>query len=76
MHLVVKTAVTKADLVAIFQPSVSFVKETQFYSEIIPAIEQFERTQNLYEAERLDVFIRCVGYRISLNSSEFDLNQE
>lgn len=67
MQFVVKTPATNPFLVAIFKPSWSFVKEVRFYSDIIPAIQQFERDANVPEEERLDVFIRCLGSRISLN---------
>lgn len=73
MNLVVKIAVTTDELVAVFQPSITFVKETEFYANVIPAIEEFERTQNISEAERLDIFIPCVAFRNSLNSSELEL---
>lgn len=67
MQIVCKTAVTNPLLATIFKPSLSFVKETRFYSDIIPAFQQFEQISNLPKAERLDVFIRCLGSRISLN---------
>lgn len=67
MHLVTKTAVTNPYLVSIFQPSVTFVKEIRFYSDIIPAIEAFEQISNVMESECVDAFIRCFGSRISLN---------
>lgn len=71
MHLVVKTSVTNPFLAAFFKPPISFVKETRFYSDIIPALETFERERNVPETERLDAFIRCVGFRISLDPSKF-----
>lgn len=69
LHLVVKTPVTHPLLVAIFKPSLSFVKEARFYSDIIPALQQFEKLADVPEEERLDVFIEYVGSRISLDPS-------
>lgn len=66
--LVTKTAVSNPYLVDIFQPSLTFVKEAHFYSDIIPAIEVFENISNVMESERVDAFIRCFGSRISLDS--------
>lgn len=63
-----KSAVTNPYLVEIFQPSLTFVKETQFYSKIIPALERFEDDSNITPSDRLDAFIKCIGSRISLDS--------
>lgn len=70
MKIVCKTAVTNPILATIFKPSLSFVKETRFYSDIIPAFEHFEQISNVPKAERLNVFIRCLGSRISLDPSK------
>lgn len=69
LHLVTKTAVTNAYLIDIFQPSLTFVKEVHFYSDIIPAIESFEEIADVPENERIDTFIQCFGSRISLETS-------
>lgn len=65
--LVTKTAVSNPYLVDIFQPALTFVKEASFYSDIIPAIEEFECASNVPRKERIDAFIKCFGSRISLN---------
>lgn len=67
LHLVCKTAVTNPYLIEIFQPTFTFVKETHFYSDIIPAIETFEILRNISKCNRIDAFIPCPGSRISLN---------
>lgn len=74
MVLVAKTAVTNPYLVDIFQPALTFVKEAHFYSDIIPAIEEFECASNVPENEKIDAFIKCFGSRISLNPGEQWLN--
>ncbi|XP_055295161.1 uncharacterized protein LOC129564935 [Sitodiplosis mosellana] len=74
LHLVAKTAVTNPYLVDIFQPALTFVKETHFYLDVIPAIEHFERISNVPECDRIDAFIRCFGSRISLNPGFVFLN--
>lgn len=70
LHLVSKSTVTNPYLITLFQPDFTFVKECRFYAEIIPAIEYFENDSNITEQERLDIFIRCFGYRISLKSGK------
>lgn len=67
MHLVIKTPITSAYLAAFFNPAVTFVKEVRFYSDIIPVLEQFEKSANVSEQEKLNAFIRCLGWRISLD---------
>lgn len=67
-----KTPVTNPHLIEMFQPNITCVKENRFYSEIIPAIELFERILNSPNRSRTDAFIRCRGSRISLNSSKLD----
>lgn len=64
-----KTAVTNPYLVEIFQPSITFVKENHFYSDIIPALEIFQQSANVPKHERIDAFIKCPGSRISLDPS-------
>lgn len=73
LKLVAKSAVTNPYLVEIFQPSLTFVKETQFYSKIIPALERFEDDSNITPSDRLDAFIKCIGSRISLDSGRVSL---
>lgn len=75
MHLVVKTPVTSPYLAELFKPAISFVKEVRFYSDIIPAVKQFEQESNIPEDERLDAFIQCLGWRISLDPSKFHVNR-
>lgn len=72
LHLVSKCAVTNPYLIEIFQPAFTFIKETHFYSDIIPAIEMFEIMRNVPTGDRIDAFIQCTGSRISLNPSKFD----
>ncbi|XP_055307114.1 uncharacterized protein LOC129571346 [Sitodiplosis mosellana] len=69
LHVVVKTPVTSPYLAELFKPAISFVKEVRFYSDIIPAVKQFEQTTNVPEDERLDAFIQSLGWRISLDPS-------
>lgn len=45
------------------------MKETHFYSDVIPAIAEFERAADISERDRLDIFITCPCSRISLESS-------
>lgn len=54
-----------------FQPALTFVKEARFYSNIIPALEQFQETSKVPETDRIDAFIQCFGARLSLNPSKF-----
>lgn len=68
LHLVTKSAMTNPYLVDLFQPSRTFVKEARFYSSVIPAIERFEVESNVELRDRLDLFVKCVGSRISLDS--------
>lgn len=70
LKLVTKSSVTNPYLIDIFQPALTFVKETHFYTDIIPAIQQFERDHNVPENEKIDAFFRCFGSRISLNPSK------
>lgn len=74
INLVVKTPVTSPYLAELFKPAISFVKEVRFYSDIIPAVEQFEQASNVPEIERLDAFIQCLGWRISLDPSRLHIN--
>lgn len=69
-----KTAVTNPYLVDIFQPALTFVKEAHFYSDIIPAFEDFECACNVPESEKIDAFIKCFGSRISLIPGERLMN--
>lgn len=73
LQLVVKTPVIGAYLTELFKPAISFVKEVRFYSDIIPAVEQFEQASNVPQDERLDAFIKCLGWRISLDPSKLDI---
>ncbi|XP_055321212.1 uncharacterized protein LOC129577737 [Sitodiplosis mosellana] len=76
MQLVVKTSVLDPYWAAVFKPELSFVKEVHFYANIIPAIQQFEQCTNVPEAERLNVFIQCLGSRISLNSNAKEADRD
>lgn len=64
---------TNPFLAEFFEPAITFVKEVRFYSDIIPALEEFEQTANVPAEERLDSFIRCIGWRFSLNPSELNM---
>lgn len=66
--MVSKTAVTNPYLIEIFQPAITFVKEIRFYSDIIPAVQEFETISNVASEKRLDAFITYIGSRISLKS--------
>lgn len=69
-HLVTKTLITDPLWNGVLQPYLSFLKEAHFYSDVIPAIEQFERDANVPEAERVNAFIRFFGCRLSLDTSK------
>lgn len=56
-------------MVDFFDSKFSFLKEAQFYTHIIPALELFERQANVPDNEKIDAFIRCFGCRLSLNPS-------
>ncbi|XP_031638919.1 uncharacterized protein LOC116351033 [Contarinia nasturtii] len=47
--------------------SEQFLSEVHFYTDIIPAIKQFEESLNIPETERIEAFARYFGSRISLN---------
>lgn len=47
--------------------SVCFMKELHFYTEIIPAIEQFQRIVEMPENEKIDAFVRYLSSRLSIN---------
>ncbi|XP_031633861.1 uncharacterized protein LOC116347425 [Contarinia nasturtii] len=66
-NVVIKTPVTNPILAKVFKPAVTFVKEVRFYTDIIPALEQFEEIANVPLEERLDAFIPSLGWRFSLN---------
>lgn len=66
--MVSKTAVMNPYLIEIFQPAITFVKEIRFYSDIIPAVQEFEILSNVPSEKRLDAFITHIGSRISLKS--------
>lgn len=44
-----------------------FAKEVHFYSDIIPALEEFEKISNIPETERFDAFGRYFCSRFLLN---------
>lgn len=69
LHLVSKTTITNPYLIEMFQPSLTFVKEAHFYSNIIPALEYFQQISHVPETEKINAFIRYSGSRISLNPS-------
>lgn len=46
-----------------------FMKELNFYTEIIPAIEQFQEIVGMPENEKLDAFVRYLSARLSLNAN-------
>ncbi|XP_031633860.1 uncharacterized protein LOC116347423 [Contarinia nasturtii] len=68
-NVVMKTPVTNPILAKFFKPAVTFVNEVRFYTDIIPALEQFEEIANVPLEERLDALIPCLGSRFSLNSN-------
>ncbi|KAJ6644273.1 hypothetical protein Bhyg_09240, partial [Pseudolycoriella hygida] len=47
--------------------SKQFLNEVHFYSDIIPAIEQFEQKAKVPQSERFDAFVRYFGSRVSLD---------
>lgn len=65
-----KTPIKNPYLIIKFQPELAFLKETQFYAEIIPLIAKFENELKIPLEQKLDVFINCIGHRISLDSGE------
>lgn len=50
--------------------------EIHFYSDIVPAIEQFEQNSNVPEIERIDAFVRYFGARLSMNPGEFFFHEK
>lgn len=69
LNLAVKFPVTNDILMTIFQPSVSCVKENSFYTEIIPALCQFQHELNILDNTFFDMFIQCYGARLSLENT-------
>lgn len=69
LHLVSKAMITNPYLVEMFQPTITFIKEANFYSIIIPALDHFQQVSNVPETKRIDAFIRYVGSRFSLDPS-------
>lgn len=47
--------------------STQFMNEVHFYSEIVPAIKQFEAAADVPENERIDAFVQYFGSRLSLD---------
>lgn len=70
LELVAKAVVPNEYLKAVFQPSITFIKENQFYSDIVSTLEQHEIDSNIPQSERMDMFIKCIGSRISLDESK------
>lgn len=66
LHLVYKTT----PLILNERSTSDFTKEIQFYSVIVPAIQHFEKIENVPKIERIDAFPRYFGSRLSLNSSK------
>lgn len=64
LQLVCKIALKDVDVV---KQSERFVKEINFYSNIVPAIKQFERNANIPKYKRIDAFVRFFGSRLSLD---------
>lgn len=73
LHLITKTMVKNARLVDFLESHFAFGKEASFYSHIIPAIDLFERDAKIPVNEKIDIFIRCFGSRLSLDPSKFQL---
>lgn len=70
MRLVTKTTITNPYLIDIFKPNITFVKEINFYANIIPAVQYVEEKANVPQNERIDAFIQHFGARISLDPSK------
>lgn len=70
--MVSKTSVIDPSYVEVFQPSITFVKETRFYSDIIPTLKHFEEISNIPHVDRIDAFFEYVGSRISLDPSKYN----
>lgn len=70
IRLAIKFPVTNAILTEIFQPTITCVKENAFYTEIVPALFQFQREYGINDNDLIDIFIHCYGARISLESSK------
>ncbi|XP_055323920.1 uncharacterized protein LOC129578808 isoform X2 [Sitodiplosis mosellana] len=68
IQLAVKFPVTNDILTAIFEPTITCVKENSFYVEIVPALFQFQRECGINENDLIDIFIQCYGARNSLDS--------
>lgn len=73
LHLVCK--ITRKGSVSARQ-SMQFKNEVHFYSDIIPAIKQFEEAVNVPRTERLDAFVLYFGSRLSLNPNSTDADTD
>lgn len=67
MKLVAKTPVINPDLVKVFQPELSCVKENGMYHIVCPILKQLQIDANINET---DLFVKCYGSRLSLNSGK------
>lgn len=74
IRLAVKFPVTNDILTAIFQPTITCVKENAFYMTIVPALFQFQRECGINENNLIDIFIQCYGARNSLDTSKNEWN--
>lgn len=50
--------------------SKQFWNEMHFYSDIVPAIEQFEQSKNIPETDRVNAFAQYFGSRLSSDDGE------
>lgn len=74
IHLAVKFPVRNDILTSIFQPTITCVKENAFYTEIVPALFQFQRECGVNDDDLIDIFIQCYGARLSLDTSKFTVH--
>lgn len=70
IRLAVKFPVTNDILTSIFQPTITCVKENAFYTEIVPALFQFQRECGINSNDLIDIFIQCYAARLSHDTSK------
>ena len=46
------------------------VKENGFYTDVIPALQQLQIDLKVPDEKQLDIFVKCFGARLSLDSSK------
>lgn len=76
LHLVAKLLPANEMLRIAFNVSVTFKKEVFAYLESIPTLIAFQREYHVPENQILDIFPKCYGARISLDSSSSEVDDD